>query len=141
LLGILKRAWIPLVIVAVAAVGGFVAYRLQGVFGSHRVAEVGPVEQIVPINVKRVVYEVTGPPGTAGVVNYLDENAQPQRANFTTLPWSYTVTTTMPGMFANVVAQGDSNMLGCRILVNGVVRDQQSVARFDAQVFCLDKAA
>ncbi|EUA31641.1 conserved membrane family protein [Mycobacterium intracellulare] len=61
MLGILKRAWIPLVIVAVAAVGGFVAYRLQGVFGSHRVAEVGPVEQIVPINVKRVVYEVTGP--------------------------------------------------------------------------------
>lgn len=141
MLGILKRAWIPLVIVAVAAVGGFVAYRLQGVFGSHRVAEAGPVEQIVPINVKRVVYEVTGPPGTAGVVNYLDENAQPQRANFTTLPWSYTVTTTMPGVFTNVVAQGDSDTIGCRIVVNGVVRDQQSATGLNAQVFCLDKAA
>ncbi|MDD4867619.1 MAG: MmpS family transport accessory protein [Mycobacterium sp.] len=141
LLGVLKRAWIPLVIVSVVAVGGFVAYRLQGIFGTHRTSEAGQVEQIVPINVKNVVYEVTGPPDTSGVVNYLDENAQPQRANFTSLPWSYTVTTTLPGVFTNVVAQGDSDSIGCRIVVNGVVRDQQSATGLNAQVFCLDKAA
>jgi hypothetical protein len=141
MLGVLKRVWIPLVIALVVAVGGFVAYRLQGIFGSHRVSEAGPVEQIVPINVKNVMYEITGPPGTAGVVNYLDANAQPQRADFTGLPWSYTVTTTLPGVFANVVAQGDSNTIGCRIVVNGVVRDQQSASGLNAQVFCLDKAA
>jgi regulator of RNase E activity RraA len=44
-------------------------------------------------------------------------------------------------VFANVVAQGDSDTIGCRIVVNGVVRDQQSVAGLNAQVFCLDKAA
>lgn len=141
MLGVLKRVWIPLVIAVVVAVGVFVAYRLQGFFGSHRLSEAGPVEKIVPINVKNVTYEVTGPPNTAGVVNYLDENAQPQRADFTTLPWSYTVTTTLPGVFANVVAQGDSNIIGCRIVVNGVVRDQQSATGLNSQVFCLDKAA
>ncbi|GAB5001434.1 MmpS family transport accessory protein [Mycobacterium avium subsp. hominissuis] len=141
MLGTLKRAWVPLVIVLVAGAGVVVAHRLQGFFGSHRVGEAGPVEKIVPINVKHVVYEVTGPAGTAGVVNYLDENAQPQQANFTTLPWSYTVTTTLPGVFANVVAQGDSDAIGCRIVVNGAVRDQQSAGGLNAQVFCLDKAA
>ena len=141
MLGILKRTWIPLVIVVVVAIGGFVAYRLQGIFGSNRVSEAGPVEKIVPINVKNVTYEVTGPPGTAGVVNYLDADAQPQQANFTTLPWSYTVTTTLPGVFTNVVAQGDSDIIGCRIVVNGIVRDQQSATGLNAQVFCLDKAA
>ncbi|ORB18802.1 MmpS family transport accessory protein [Mycobacterium noviomagense] len=141
LLGTLKRFWIPLVIAAVVAVGSFVAYRLQGIFGSHPFSEAGPVEQIVPVNVKHVTYEVTGPADTAGVVNYLDENAQPQRADFTTLPWSYTVNTTLPGVFANVVAQGNSNTIGCRIVVNGVVRDQQSATSLNAQVFCLDKAA
>jgi hypothetical protein len=47
----------------------------------------------------------------------------------------------MPGVFANVVAQGDSNMIGCRIVVNSVVRDQQSATGLNTQVFCLDKAA
>jgi hypothetical protein len=141
MLGVLKRTWIPLVIAAVVAVGGFAAYRLQGIFGSDRVSQAGQVDQIVPINVKHVAYEVTGPAGTAGVVNYLDENSQPQRENFTTLPWSHTLTTTLPGVFANVVAQGDSDTIGCRIVVDGAVRDQQSASGLKAQAFCLDKAA
>ncbi len=57
------------------------------------------------------------------------------------LPWSVTVTTTDSGMLANLVAQGDSESLGCRILVNGaIVAEQQSYGR-GAQTFCLDKAA
>ena len=52
-----------------------------------------------------------------------------------------TVTTTDPGMLANVVAQGDSGTLSCRILVNGKVVDENSAAGRDAQAFCLDKAA
>jgi len=140
-LGILKRMWIPLLIAAVVMVGGFIAYRLQGIFGSHRLGVAGPVETIVPINVKRVTYEVFGPAGTAGHVNYLDENAQQHGANFTTLPWSYTVTTTLPGVFAAVVAQGDSETIGCRIVVDGRVTDEHSNTNLNAQTFCLDKAA
>lgn len=141
MLGVLKRFWISLVIVAVVMVGGFVAHRLHNMFGSHGVSAVGQVEAIVPINVKRVTYEVFGPAGTVGHVSYLDENAQPQGANFTTLPWSHTVTTTLPGVFAAVVAQGNSDTVGCRIVVDGQVREEQSASSFNAQIFCLDKAA
>jgi hypothetical protein len=67
-------------------------------FGSQQMsaAEHSQVNKIVPFNPKHVTYEVLGPTGTVGTVNYLDENAQPQRAWFTALPWSYTITTTMP---------------------------------------------
>lgn len=141
MLGILKRIWIPLVIAAVVMVGGFAAYRLHKVFGSHTLASAGQVETIVPINVKRVTYEVLGPAGTAGHVDYLDADAQPQGENFVTLPWSYTVTTTLPGVFASVVAQGDSDAISCRIVVDGQVKDEQSANRLNAQTSCLDKAA
>jgi hypothetical protein len=62
-------------------------------------------------------------------------------AGFTSLPWSVTVSTTDPGVLANVVAQGDTASLGCRILVNDkLVAEDQAEGR-DAQAFCLDKAA
>jgi hypothetical protein len=141
MLAILKRMWIPLVIVTVVMVGGFVAYRLQKIFGSHTIPAAGEVEAIKPINVKRVTYEVFGPAGTAGHIDYLDENAQPHGANFTTLPWSYTVTTTLPGVFAAVVAQGNSDTIGCRIVVDGRITDEHSTRLLNAQTFCLDKAA
>jgi hypothetical protein len=140
-MGVLKRTWIPLVSAVVLAVGGLAAYRLHGAFASQGVPAVGQVDVIQPINVKRVTYEVTGPTDTVGSVSYLDENAQPHGVQFASLPWSYTVTTTLPGVFASVVAQGNSDTIGCRILVNGQVREQQSADRLNAQTFCLVKAA
>ncbi|KAA1250621.1 transport acessory protein MmpS [Mycobacterium simiae] len=141
MVGILKRAWLPLVIAAALVVGGLITYRLHGIFGARSVSTGDQVEVIVPISVKQVRYEVFGPVGTVGLVNYLDEDAQPRRASFATLPWSHTLTTTLPGVFANVVAQGNSDMIGCRIVVNGEVRDEQSVSGLNAQTFCLVKAA
>ena len=63
-------------------------------------------------NPKHVVLEFFRPPGTVASINYLDVNAQPQRVDATALPWSYDVTTTEPAVFANVVAQGDSDSIG-----------------------------
>jgi hypothetical protein len=74
-------------------------------------------------------------------VSYLDENAKPIRADFSTLPWSIQVSTTMPSMFANLVAQGDGNAMGCRITVNGQVREERSSTGHEAEAFCLVKAA
>ena len=124
----LQLGWIPLVLVVALALSGFTIYRMHGIFGSHHSAGAGGggADQIVPFNPKRVLYEVYGPSGTDGSISYLDENAQPQQADFTTLPWSYLVTTTLPSMFANLVAQADSDTIGCRISVNGEVREQQS---------------
>jgi hypothetical protein len=71
------------------------------------------------------------------VINYLDVNAQPQRVDDTVLPKSYDVTTTEPAVFTNVVAQGDSDSIGCRIIIDGAVKDESSV---NADTFCLDKS-
>lgn len=139
-----RRAWVPLVLVVALAVGGVSVYRMHGIFGSQTAnGSMGGVgaDQIVPFNPKHVLYEVFGPAGTVGSISYLDANAQPQRADFTTLPWSHMVTTTLPSMFANLVAQGNSDTIGCSISVNGEVRENQSSTGQDAQAFCLVKAA
>jgi hypothetical protein len=49
--------------------------------------------------------------------------------------------TTLTAVSANVVAQGDSDKIGCRITVNGDVRDERSVDAQNALTFCLVKSA
>ena len=46
-----------------------------------------------------------------------------------------------PAASANVTSQGDSNNIGCRITVNGVVRDEKVSHEVNAQTFCLVKSA
>jgi hypothetical protein len=137
-----RRGWIPLVAVLVVALTGFAIYRLHGIFGSHysTSANSGLSNQIVPFNPKQVVLEVFGAPGAVATINYLDVNAQPQQVKDAPLPWSYTITTTEPAVIGNVVAQGNGDILGCRITVNGEVKDQRTVNKVDAYTFCLDKS-
>lgn len=139
----LSRSWIPLVMAISLVLSGFAIYRMHGIFGSHQNpgASAGATDRIVSFNPKRVVYEVYGPSETVGSISYLDEDAIPLRADFSTLPWSVEVSTTLPSMFANLVAQGNSDTIGCRITVNGQLREDQSATGHDAQAFCLVKAA
>ncbi len=143
--GLLKRFWVVAIVVIalVAAVG--VVSRLRTFFDSDKpytTAEM-PADAIKPINTKRVTYEIVGPPGASGRVSYLDVNGKTREAAFTELPWSVTVSTTdPPGVLANVVAQGDTDALGCRILVDDKLVAEKNFANGrDAQAFCLDKAA
>ncbi|MGV0745861.1 MmpS family transport accessory protein [Mycolicibacterium sp. XJ870] len=140
---VLGRFWIPLVLVAVLAISGFAMNRMHGVFGTHIKTDPGQAagDDIVEFNPKRVVYEIDGPSATSGHVSYLDADAQPHTESFDSLPWRHEVVTTLPTVFANVVAQGDSDVITCRIVVNGEVRDDQTVTQHHAQAFCLEKAA
>lgn len=143
MLTLLRRGWVPLVVVVAVVLGGIAVDRLRGVFGSDKIftATESSAAPLVPSYVKRVTYEVYGPGDTTGSVNYLNNLAQPEQASFTGLPWTYTLDTTAPAVIANVVAQGDSDNIGCRITVNGEVKDEQSAAGHHAQTFCLVKAA
>jgi hypothetical protein len=129
-------------VVVVVSLAGFAVYRLHGMFGSANVTSTGSgaANDITPFNPKHLVLEVFGPPGAVATISYLDVNAQPQRVDDTALPWSYDVTTTEPAVFANVVAQGDSDPIGCRITIDGVVKDERSVNTVNAYTFCLDKS-
>ena len=138
-----KRAWVPLVVVVAVVLGGVAVSRLRGVFGSDAIftATGSSAEPLEPSHLKRVTYEVYGPSDTTGSVSYLDTKAQPEQATFTSLPWTFTLTTTVPAVIASVVAQGNSDTIGCRITVNGEVKDERSSAGHHAQTSCLVKAA
>lgn len=142
-MNLVGRIWIPLTIVAVVAVAGFAVYRLHGIFGTHpATAAVGAhADDVKPFNPKHVTLEVFGPVGSEADINYLDVDATPQRVDGATLPWSYSVTTTAPAVSVNVVAQGDSAVIGCRITVNGDVKDQRTMQGTNAETFCLVKSA
>ena len=138
---LLKQRWMILVAVVVVAVAGFAVYRLHGVFASRNVtATPNNSNSIVPFNPKHVVMEVFGPPGTVATITYLDVDAQPQRADGVTLPWSYDTTTTLPAVVVNVQAQGDSDSIGCRIKIDDAVKDERSVHTENAYTYCLDKS-
>ncbi len=141
--GAARRTWVLLVILAVVAVTGFCVYRLHGIFGAHgNNSDSGSsYDNIVPFNPKVVVLEVWGSPGNVATINYLDVNAQPQQVLEFPLPWSLTITTTLPAIAANLVAQGSGSSIGCRITVDGVVKNERQVNEVRAYTFCLDKSA
>lgn len=131
-----------LVAVVVVAVAVFGVYRLHGIFGPHRNTSTatGISNDIVAFNPKHVVYEVFGDPGTVATINYQDVHAAPQRADHVALPLRYEMTTTVPAVIANLVAQGNSSTLGCRIIINDVIKDEWVVNAVNAYTFCLDKS-
>lgn len=141
--GVLRRLWIPLVILVVIGVGGFTVWRIHGIFGSEKRPSHGDTkqEESKPFNPKHLTYEVFGPPGTVADISYFDLNAEPQRVDGANLPWSLEMTTTLPSVVGDIVAQGNSNSIGCRILVNGQVKDERISNEVNAYVYCIVKGA
>ena len=138
----LLRHWILLVAVVVVALAGFAVFRLNGIFGSKDVVSTpsGAANEIHPFNPKHVVMEVFGPPGTIATITYTDVDAQPQRVDGAVLPWAYDATTTLPAVFVNVTAQGDSESIGCRITIDDVVKNERTADTLNAFTYCLDKS-
>lgn len=140
--GFAKRAWIPLVLVVVLAVSGLVVSRLHKIFGSQDLnANAGAGIEIVQFNPKVVVYDIFGPPGSTANINFWDADANTHQVNAAALPWTFTISTTLPSVSANIMAQGDGNQIGCRITVDGVVREEKQADGVNPQTFCLVKSA
>ena len=130
-----KRIWVLLVIVLVVVIGIFVVDRFRGFFGHTVLTKPGAglVNDPEPFNPKVVKYEIFGN-GSVATINYLDLDAQPQKALNTSLPWELTLTTTAP-------AASDGSSITCRITVDGVVKDERTSDGVNAQTFCLVKSA
>jgi Mycobacterium membrane protein len=142
-IGALKRVWILLVVLVAVAIAVFCVDRLHGVFGKTELTRPGAgiASDPKPFNPKVVTYEIFGRPGTVATINYLNLDAQPQEVKDVALPWSITLTTTAPAASANIVAQGDSDSISCRITVNGEVKDENTTDGINAETFCLVKSA
>ncbi|BBZ03642.1 membrane protein [Mycolicibacterium chitae] len=138
---LLKRVWIPLVIVIVLVVGGLTVSRIRTFFGAQDDIGVStPIEDTEPFDPKVVTYEVWGN-GTYADINYLDLDAEPQRVDGASLPWTLRLESTAPSVFPNVVAQGDSSSITCRITVDDEIKDEKTTTGVSAQTFCLVKSA
>ena len=137
----LKKVWIPLVLVVVLAISGLVVSRLHKKFASEDLnANTGAGIEIVQFNPKVLVYDVYGSPGSSAQISYFDPDANVHLVNVT-LPWSITLSTTLPAVSANLMAQTDGDEIGCRVTVNGTVREEQTANGVNAQTFCLVKSA
>jgi hypothetical protein len=99
------------------------------------------MEETKPFNPKHLTYEIFGPPGTVADISYFDVNAEPQRVDAAQLPWSVHMTTNLPAVMGNIVAQGNSNSIGCRITVDGEVKDERVSHEVNAYVYCVVKGA
>lgn len=139
---ILGRVWIPLVIVLVVAAETFLVIRIHGIFGAPNPAPAqGRVADTAPVATKQVRYDVFGPPGTVADISYFDVNLQAQHVDAVQLPWSMTMTVNSAAVIADIVAQGDSDTLGCRIVVDGAVRAERIANEVNAYTHCLVKGA
>jgi hypothetical protein len=137
----LRRVWIPVVLVVVLAVSGLVVSRLHKMFASEDLnANAGAGIEIVQFNPKVMVYDVYGPPGTSAQISYFDPDANVHLIT-APLPWSITLSTTLPTVSANLMARTDGDQIGCRVTVNGTVREEQSADGVNAQTYCLVKSA
>lgn len=137
------RTWIPLVILVVVIVGGFTVHRIRGFFGSENRPSYSDtnLENSKPFNPKHLTYEIFGPPGTVADISYFDVNSEPQRVDGAVLPWSLHITTNDAAVMGNIVAQGNSDSIGCRITVDGKVRAERVSIEVNAYTYCLVKSA
>jgi hypothetical protein len=136
-----KKLWIPLVLIVVLAVSGLVVSRLHRQFASEDLnANAGSGIEIVQFNPKVMVYDVYGAPGTSALISYFDPEANVHTLT-AQLPWSVTLSTTLPAISANLMARADGEEIGCRVTVNGVVREEHTASGIDAQTYCLVKSA
>lgn len=131
-----------MLLIVVLAVSGLIVLRLHRIFASQDLnAAAGAGIEIVQFNPKVVVYDVFGPPGSIATISYFDAEANLHDLAGVRLPWSTTISTTLPAVTANIMVQGDSGEIGCRITVDGTVRDERSADGVNAQTFCLVKSA
>ncbi|WP_139334866.1 MmpS family transport accessory protein [Mycobacterium sp. GA-1841] len=140
-LAILNRGWLPLVTIIALGVGGL------GVWKVHQMSEPGPVptvlaaqapEQFTP---KRLTYEVFGSIGEGGMLSYVDIDGHPHAVELSELPWTHTETTTLTVVSGSISVQVNGGEVGCRMLVNDVVRNEQSSTHAEADVTCRVKSA
>lgn len=138
----MRKAWLPLLIVAVMLIGGFAVARVKSFWGAHDTGIMTSprLDESKPFKPKVVKYEVFGSASHANV-NYMDLSADPKRVDGAPLPWTLVLTTTAPSVFPNLSAQSDGNSLGCRITIDDEVKAENMTHGVHALTFCMVKSA
>ncbi len=131
----------PLVAVVALGVGGVAMWKVHEFSNPAPVITVNEPAAPPEFSIKRLTYELFGSVGQGGLLVWVDIDGHPHQVDLTTLPWSHTETTTLTVVSGSISAQVRGGQVGCRIWVNGVVRNEQSNSDQDAHVFCIVKSA
>lgn len=137
----LSRIWMPLVAVVAVGVGLLCMYKVHQFSEPEPVITVNGPQAPEEFNLKRITYEVFGSAGQGGKLVYVDIDGHPHEVDITSLPWSHTETTTLTVASGSISVHVHGGQVGCRMLVDGVIRDEQSGDHQDADVQCRVKSA
>jgi hypothetical protein len=131
----------PVVAVVVVGLGAVCVWKVHEFSAPGPVITVNPPQAPEEFTPKRLTYELFGSIGEGGMLDYVDVDGHPHQVDLTTLPWSHTETTTLTVVSGSVSAQVHGGQVRCRMLVDDVVRDEQSDTHQDADVTCRVKSA
>ncbi|KEF94971.1 hypothetical protein K883_05156 [Mycobacterium sp. TKK-01-0059] len=138
---VLAKVWMPLVIAIALGVGAV------GMWKVHQSSAPGPGIAVQDpqapeqFNLKYLSYEVFGTLGDGGMLDYVDIDGHPHQVDLAELPWSHTERTTLTVVSGAISVHVHGDEVGCRIRVNGVVHDEQSITHQEADVTCRVKSA
>ena len=71
----LKRAWMPLLLVVVISLGAYAVVRIRDTFGANAAVASGDgnADNTKPFNPKHITYEITGASGGSVDVDFLEQ--------------------------------------------------------------------
>jgi Mycobacterium membrane protein len=138
----LQRAWLALVTVVALGLGAVCMWKVHQFSEPKPVITVNGPQAPEEFNPKRLTYEVSGSVGNGGgMLVYVDIDGHPHKVDVKALPWSHTETTVLTVVSGSISAHVHGGQAVCRMLVDGVVRDQQATTHADADVQCRVKSA
>jgi hypothetical protein len=121
----MRSAWVYLVVLAVLTVAAAFILKLRASeIPDEAVGIVSRLPVLGSLSERTIQYEAIGPAGTPATVSYLDDNGHNQNVG-TVLPWQEALRTVEPSLVTSMVVQSNATGVGCRITVNGQVRDEQ----------------
>ena len=138
---VLSRVWMPLVAVVAVSLGAVGMWKVHQASAPEPVLRVNPPQAPEEFTPKKLTYEVFGSLGGGGMLDYVDIDGHPHQVELDSLPWQHEETTMLTVVSGSVSVQVQGPMVGCRILVDDVVRDEQSTDHANADIACRVKSA
>ncbi|MBE5463033.1 MmpS family transport accessory protein [Mycobacteroides abscessus] len=122
----MRSAWVYCVALTVLVTAGFFILTLRASeIPDEATGTVGRLPTLGSLFERTIQYEALGSTGTSATVSYLGDDGHNQNID-TVLPWHQTLRTVEPSLVTSMVVQSNSSGVGCRITVNGKVRDEQA---------------
>lgn len=138
---VLAHAWMPLVAVIAVTIGALCMSKVHQMSAPGPVLTVNPPQAPEQFNPKKLTYEVFGSAGEGALLSYLDIGGHPHTVELDALPWTHDETTMLTVVSGSISVQVRGDYVGCRILVDDVVRDEHTNTRANADITCRVKSA